>query len=477
MSLDTQTCYSALAARDPRFDGVFFVGVSTTGIYCRPVCPARTPARERCAFFTRAAEAEKAGYRACFRCRPEVAPGQASVDSIPELVKKAVHRIEAGFLNDHSLEDLSRSVGVSSRHLRRAMESQIGVSPAELAQSRRLALAKQLLQDTSLPLTDVAFASGFRSLRRFNATFLERFGRAPSVVRKTHGEASSSALTVRLDYRPPFDWDSLLRFLRGRAIPGVETVSSDEYRRTVEIEGTSGELTVRHAPDRSSLVASVSLSLAPKLPDVVLRLRALFDLDAQPERIASHLEEDDLLRPIVMARPGLRVPGAFDGFELAVRAVLGQQVSVSAATTLSGRLAERFGRDVPGTGRLFPLASRLASSPVEEIRAIGLPGRRAETLRALALAVTRGDLDIEGDSGPGSLTDSLLAIPGIGPWTAQYIVLRVLRWPDAFPAGDLAIRKVLGVRSASQAEERAEAWRPWRAYAVLHLWTSLSQGG
>lgn len=477
MSLDTQTCYSALAARDPRFDGVFFVGVSTTGIYCRPVCPARTPARDRCVFFTRAAEAEKAGFRACFRCRPEVAPGQASVDSIPKLVKTAVRRIEAGFLNDHSIEDLSRSVGVSSRHLRRAMESQLGVSPAELAQSRRLALAKQLLQDTSLPLTDVAFASGFRSLRRFNAAFLERFGRAPSVVRKTHGEASSSALTVRLDYRPPFDWDSLLHFLRGRAIPGVESVHSGEYHRTVEIDGTSGELTVRREPDRPALVASVSLSLAPRLPDIVLRLRALFDLDAQPERISSHLEGDELLGPLVVARPGLRVPGAFDGFELAVRAVLGQQVSVGAATTLSGRMVKRFGREVPGSGRLFPTAGRLAALPVEEIRSIGLPGRRAETIRNLALAVRRGDLDLEGESDPRSLIESLLSIPGIGSWTAQYIVLRALRWPDAFPAGDLALRKVLGVRSATEAEKRAEAWRPWRAYGVLHLWTSLSQGG
>jgi AraC family transcriptional regulator of adaptative response / DNA-3-methyladenine glycosylase II len=495
--LDPATCYRALTAHDARFDGAFFIGVTTTGVYCRPVCPARVPAADRCRFFRLAAEAERAGFRACFRCRPELAPGfvaegsteHASVDAIARLVGAAAARIDAGYLNEASVDDLADELGVTSRHLRRAMEARLGVTPVELAQTKRLALAKHLLQETALPLGDVAFASGFASVRRFNALFQERFGRAPSVVRRERRvpepEQAEDSISLRLDHRPPFDWDALLSFLAGRAIPGVERVSQGAYHRGVTLGGRSGWLSVRRDPKRNALRASVSLSLAPVLTAVVARLRALFDLDAQPSVIAEHLGRDPLLAPLVAAHPGLRVPGAFDGFEMAVRAVLGQQVSVAAATTLSGRLVQRFGlrSSVDGTGeklgvsRQFPPASRLADASVDEIAALGMPGARARTILELSRAISREELRLTPGVTPSEVIEKLQSLPGVGPWTAHYVALRALRWPNAFPAADLGVRKALGVSSVRAAEERAARWEPWRAYAVLHLWTSLSNGG
>lgn len=482
MTLDADTCYRALRARDGRFDGVFFVGVQTTGIYCRPVCPARTPGRDRCVFFERPALAERAGFRACFRCRPELAPGGAPVDSVPRLVRSAVDRIEAGCLNEGSVDELAASLGVTSRHLRRAMEAEIGLTPVEVAQTRRLSLAKQLLQDTALPLAEIAFAAGFSSVRRFNALFQARFGRPPSALRRENGPgAGGDGIALRLDYRPPLDWGALLGFLAGRAIPGVEVVDGGEYCRAVELGGEVGWIAVRLDADRPALRARVSLSLSSKLMIVVARLRALFDLDAQPAVVAAHLGREPILAELVAQRPGLRVPGAFDGFETAVRAVLGQQVSVRAATTLSGRLAQRFGRqvalDVAGVERLFPTAAELAGAPADEVAAIGIPATRARTIVELARAFAEGRVALSGGAAPEDVIASLVVLPGIGPWTAHYIAMRVLRWPDAFPAGDLAVRKALGVTTVRAAEERAEAWRPWRAYAVLHLWTGLPGGG
>ncbi|HSP80364.1 MAG TPA: AlkA N-terminal domain-containing protein, partial [Myxococcaceae bacterium] len=373
-TLEVDTCYRALTARDRRFDGLFFVGVTSTGIYCRPVCTARTPRRERCTFYRTAAEAEREGFRACLLCRPELAPGSAPVDSVPRLVAAAVSRIEGGFLNESSLEDLASELGVTSRHLRRAMESELGVSPVELAQSRRLALAKQLLQDTSLPVTEVAFASGFQSVRRFNALFQARFGRPPGALRHERGEAlGCRSFALRLDYRPPFDWGALLGFLRGRAIPGAEHVRDSEYRRTVRLGGKTGWLAVRQDAKRPALLAELSLSLAGVLMPVVARLRALFDLDAQPAVIAECLRRDELLTERLQAHPGLRVPGAFEPFELAVRAILGQQVSVRAATTLAGRLVARFGEPFAGPSaelcQLFPQPGTLAAATEGELAA------------------------------------------------------------------------------------------------------------
>jgi AraC family transcriptional regulator, regulatory protein of adaptative response / DNA-3-methyladenine glycosylase II len=481
--------YRALASRDPRFDGIFYVGVSTTGIYCRPICSARTPGRDRCTFFASPAAAEKAGFRACFRCRPELAPGRSHQDALPRLVSNAVDRIEQGFLNEHDVDRLASELGVTGRHLRRAMARQIGVTPVELAQSRRLALAKRLLQDTRLGLAEVAFASGFQSVRRFNALFRARFDRSPSDLRRQHGTAEPAprTLSLRLDYRPPLELPALLAFLRDRAIPGVERVAEGSYRRVVEIDGQTGTVAVGPDPQRPALWVNVSLSLlgvfppqagrpawGPRLMKLAARLRHLFDLDAQPHAIAEVLLRDPRLAPLVRRRPGLRVPGSLDPFETTVRAVLGQQVSVRAATTLAGRLAARFGRPIQGEDPLlthrFPTAAELARAPVEAIAAIGLPRARAQSVQAVAAAFAAGGLDLDD---PEALTAQLVALPGIGPWTASYVAMRAARQPDAFPASDLGIRRALGNIGAREAEARSQRWRPFRSYAVLHLWTSL----
>lgn len=478
MPLDADTCYRALCARDPRFDGVFYVAVSTTGIYCRPVCPARPPAQERCAFYVRAAEAERAGFRACFRCRPELAPGLSSVDAVSRLARAAAARIDAGYLNRRSVDDLATALGVTARHLRRAMETELGVSPVELAQTKRLGLAKQLIQDSAMPLSDVAYAAGFSSIRRFDAVFQERFGRPPSALRRAHTAGQregEEGIPLRLDYRPPLDWGALLRFLHGRAIPGVEQVEKVEgegtgvYRRSVRIGDSVGWVVAWADPRRSALQVRVSSTLAGVLMDVVVRLRALFDLDARPELIAAHLGPDPVLGPAVAARPGLRVPGAFDPFEMAVRAILGQQVSVQAATTLAGRLVARFGTSVEG-GFLFPTAAMLAAADVADIRSVGLTATRAATVGALARAIDGGAVELTDTTDPERTIAALQTLPGIGPWTAHYLGMRALRWPDAFPAGDLVICKALGVSSARGAEQRAAPWRPWRAYAAMYLW-------
>jgi AraC family transcriptional regulator of adaptative response / DNA-3-methyladenine glycosylase II len=491
VSLNADTCYRALCARDGRFDGVFFVAVKTTGIYCRPVCRARTPGQDRCVFYRTPVEAERDGFRACFRCRPELAPGNSPVDSVPRLVEQAVARIEAGFLNEGSLDELALALGVTGRHLRRAVRTELGVTPVALAQSRRLALAKQLLQDTALPLAEVAFASGFASVRRFNALFQARFGRAPSALRREHAaDEAPAAIVLRLDYRPPLDWDALLGFLAGRAIPGAEEVTLGRYRRTVRIASTSGWVEVERDPlskpsaspadgvSHPTLRATVSLSLASVLMQVVARLRALFDLDAHPSVIHAHLARDHALVPLLERHPGLRVPGALDGFETAVRAILGQQVSVRAATTLSGRLIERFGEPIetphPRLGRLFPRPEVLAQASEDEIAGLGMPGARARTVIALSRAVAGNELRLDRFSPIDTVRERLQALPGVGDWTAQYIAMRVLGWPDAFPAGDLGLRQALGGISTREIERQAERWRPWRAYAAIHLWTNLT---
>ncbi len=480
--MSADACYRALRTRDSRFDGVFYVGVKTTGVYCRPVCPAKTPAATRCEFFARAAQAEQAGFRACLRCRPELAPGLAPVDAVSRLVQLSAAQIQSGYLNDHSLEALAAELGVSSRHLRRAVQAQLGVSPVRLAGSRRLALAKQLLQDTQLPLAEVAFAAGFGSVRRFNAALQAAFGRAPSALRRARATASGTALiSLRLDYRPPLDWQALLGFLRQRALLGVELVSEQRYLRSVTLGDQTGWIAVSAEPERAALQLQVSPSLVSQLLPLIARVRALFDLDARPDVIAAQLQTSALLGASVKRRAGLRVPGAFDGFETAVRAVLGQQVSVRGATTLAARLVERFGaplRAAPeGVASLFPAARVLAQASVSQVRTIGLPAARAKTIVLLAEAVTSGKLTLQTGEDPAEFMAELQRIAGIGPWTAQYLAMRVLRWPDAFPSGDLAVRKALGVDSARQAEACARDWQPFRAYAVMHLWSSLSDGG
>jgi AraC family transcriptional regulator of adaptative response / DNA-3-methyladenine glycosylase II len=484
MTLDPDACYRAVTARDARFDGLFFVCVKTTGIYCRPVCRARTPGRDRCLFVRTAAEAEHAGFRACFRCRPELAPGAAPLDAVPRLVAATVARIDAGGLADGNLADLARELGVSDRHLRRAVRAELGVSPVELAQSRRLALARQLLAETALPVTEVAFAAGFRSLRRFNAVFRARCGRAPSQVRShvRRGHASDT-LTLTLSYRPPYDWEAMLGYLAARAVPGVEQVdrAAAVYRRTVRMGAHRGWLAVAPASGGGSghghaLRAEISLSLCRALVPLTARLRRLFDLDAHPGAIAAHLGADPRLAAHVEARPGLRVPGAFDGFEAAVRAIVGQQVSVAAATTLAGRLASALGEPArtphAALARFSARPADVAVASEQELAALGLPLRRARTLRAVAQAVRARELSFEPGAEPERLIEQLIAMAGIGPWTAHTLAMRALGWPDAFPESDLGLLKALGVASGRQARALAEPWRPWRAYGATHLWTA-----
>jgi AraC family transcriptional regulator of adaptative response / DNA-3-methyladenine glycosylase II len=476
---DPDSCYRALAARDARFDGLFFTGVKSTGIYCRPVCGVKTPRRSSCVFFATAAAAEAAGFRPCLRCRPELAPYALQQN----LAHAIWQRIAAGALNEEGeggmLERLAAEIGLSSRQVRRILLAHFGVTPIELAQTQRLLFAKKLLQETGLAMPEVAFAAGFRSLRRFNALFASRYRMAPSQLRRAVGkdreDSETGALTMRLAYRPPYAWDAILAYFARRGIPGVETALADgSYARSVRIGDVSGWLRVSHLPQRRQLRLDVDPALAPALMPLTSRVRAQFDLDADPAQIAAHLERDGLLAPLLSGLPGLRLPGAFDAFELAVRAVLGQQISVAGATTLAGRLAARFGHQVAtpfeAVGLHFPAPAELAEAPVEAIAALGMPGSRAKTVSALARFVAEGGLRFAPGMPLAQAVARLKTVPGIGEWTAQYIALRGLRHPDAFPAGDLGLQKALQLQGERALLARAAAWSPWRGYAAMLLW-------
>ncbi|MEP7000673.1 MAG: AlkA N-terminal domain-containing protein [bacterium] len=480
MRLDQDVCTRALEARDARFDGVFFVGITSTGIYCRPICPARATLRKNRRFFSHAAAAERSGFRPCLRCRPELAPGLARVDAVPRLAQTAARRIAAGALNGDGVDDLAASLGVTSRQLRRAMQQELGVTPIELAQTHRLLLSKQLLTDTRLPIAQVAYASGFQSLRRFNALFLERYRLSPQSLRRTRAKSATSEVladgdTVRLTlaYRPPFAWDAMLRFLAARAAPAAEYVDEHEYARTLTVDGHSGVIRVTHLAAQFALRLEVGASLLPVLLAVTARVRRLFDLDAEPETIAAHLSANGF-GSISGDERGIRVPGAADSFELAIRAILGQQVSVKGASTLMSRLTETYGEpmqtDHPRLTRLAATAERLSKSTPAEIARIGIPMARAATIYALACEVAAERLAIEPDSDARFLTRQLLELPGIGPWTAEYIMMRAVHWPDAFPASDLVLRRAAGDLTPAQLVKAAEHWRPWRSYAAMHLW-------
>jgi AraC family transcriptional regulator of adaptative response / DNA-3-methyladenine glycosylase II len=471
--MDDDAKYRALVAHDARFDGVFFVGVTTTGIYCRPVCRARTPGRDRCVFFRSAALAERAGFRACFRCRPELAPGIASVDAVSTLARTASARIEAGALNDASLDDLARDLGVSSRHVRRALQREVGVSPAELAETARLALAKQLLHDEPMTMTSIAYASGFSSVRRFNAAFRARFDRAPSSLQKRKAEPAHGTIALTLGHRAPIAWSALLEFLAVRATPGVEHVDLDAmtYARTVDLDSRRGFIVARRHASRDAIVVEATAPLARSLMTIASRARRLFDLDAEPHAIERHLARDVALRPLVKRSPGLRVPGAWDGFEIAARAVLGQQISVRAATTLAGRFARAFGDTIEtphaDLAVAFPTAAAVAGASHAAIRAIGVTDVRARTLAALAESFAKGRIALDGD--PKAAREALESIDGIGPWTTEYVAMRAMRAPDAFPHGDLVLARALSLAPRAL-RDRSAAWSPWRAYAAMHLW-------
>lgn len=478
--IDDNAAYSALKSHDPRFDGVFFVGVTSTGIYCRPICPAKVPKRENCVFFENAGAAEKASFRPCLRCRPELAPGKAPVDQAHRLAHAIVRRIDEGLADEGAgLEEIAEEFGLSSRQLRRVVQQELGVSPIELIQTRRLLLAKQLLTETKLPIIDVAFASGFSSLRRFNDAFSTRYRMPPSRLRKEAAtgqpDVTTASSTLQLGYRSPYNWQSMLKFLSGRMITEVEHVTADSYARTVRFGGHTGWITVTHAEEKHALVVEFSHTLSPVLPALLGRLRAMFDLDARPDLIAEHLAKDPTLHDAVLANPGLRVPGAFDGFEMAVRAILGQQITVVAATKIACRFALAFGEKVetpfPELTRLTPLPEKVARATLEDVASLGIIRTRSASIIALAQAFHSGALVLAPGANPETTIPQLVALPGIGPWTAHYIAMRALRWPDAFPKEDIAVRNNLGGVSAKQAEEMSQAWRPWRSYAVLHVWS------
>ncbi len=474
MELDSDACFRAVRARDRRFDGRFFVAIASTAIYCRPICPARPAKRENMRFYTSAAAAEGAGFRPCMRCRPERAPGLASVDAVSRLVGAAIAGIEEHALSSARVGDLAASLGVSDRHLRRVTESELGVSPIELAQTQRLLLAKRLLSETALSQTEIAFASGFGSVRRFNALFKSRYGLSPRALR---GSADIAAgLHCQLDFRPPFAWQTLLDYLRTRAIPGVEAADATHYRRTVAIEDHRGWIAVSLGKKHNALDVEISPSLAPVIGAVIVRVKRLFDLGAVPDAVSALLSQDPLLAKAVRRIPGLRVAGAFDGFELAVRAILGQQVSVKGATTLAGRWAQAFGAEIatpfPDLNRLTPTAGRMAAVGADEIAALGIVGARARCLAVLAPAVLDRKVMLTYAANVEEQIEALMQLPGIGPWTAQYIAMRALHWPDAFPSGDLMLMRAANA-TQKQLEQLAEAWRPWRAYATHYLWHTL----
>jgi AraC family transcriptional regulator, regulatory protein of adaptative response / DNA-3-methyladenine glycosylase II len=484
MDMDDDACYRAIETRDHRFDGRLFVAVTTTGIYCRPFCPARTPKRKNVRFFHTAAAAQEAGFRPCLRCRPETSPELAFWRGSSNTVSRALGLIEAGALDDANVEALAARLGIGERQLRRLFKQHLGASPISIAQTRRILLAKQLIQDTRLPMTEVAAASGFGSIRRFNEIFQQLFRRPPKALRRTgvadQAVGTTGAVVVNLGYRHPYDWDAILSFLGARAIPGIEVVQSGRYARTIAIDDGRGVLVVEPA-DRNCLKATVRFPNLKNLPAIIARARRVFDLAADPQAIGAHLSQDPVLAPLVAARPGLRVPGAWDGFELAVRAILGQQITVSAATRLAGKLVSFHGENIvdpvargQGLTHVFPTPAQLAGV---DLAAIGMPKARRTALSSLAAAVVADPLIF----GPRrSLEDAvaqLRSLPGIGEWTAQYIAMRELREPDAFPAADIGLMRAMsdarGVRpSPAELLAHAERWRPWRAYAALHLWAS-----
>ncbi|MEJ2157744.1 MAG: AlkA N-terminal domain-containing protein [Desulfobacteraceae bacterium] len=481
MLLDRRICDRARQARDPRFDGLFFTGVLSTGIYCRPICPAPEPKPENVVYFPTAAAAAHAGLRPCLRCRPEASPGSPAWNGTSTTVSRAMVLIRQGALNEGSVSDLATRLGVGDRHLRRLFKFHVGVSPTVLATTQKILFSKKLLTETAMAISEIAFASGFGSIRRFNAAFRKIYGKAPSGLRQAKDSQVAQAearfqCELTLSYRPPFDWPRMLAFFGERAIPGVECVDDGVFHRTIRINDTVGRISVTHAKEGSALKLGVALSDSRELLPLVERVRRMFDLDANVAAIQDVLSADPLLGKILEHHPGIRLPGAWDPFETAVRAVVGQQISVKGARTIIGRIAEKAGprcdhSGIAGLTRFFPTAEQLCAC---DLGIVGMPSKRVATIRALSEAVANGKIVLQVNDALENFISALTRIPGIGDWTAQYIAMRALGEPDAFPAADLGIVKALqeGHRrpTPKQVQQRAEAWRPWRAYAAIALW-------
>lgn len=474
MQLDFDACYEAIRARDARFDGRFFTAVRSTGIYCRPICPARTPGRTKVTFFPFAAAAEGAGFRACRRCRPDRSPDSPDWDWRGDLIGRALRLISSGVADTEGIPGVADRLGVSERHLRRLFVTELGAAPGAVARTHRNQLARRLIEESSMSLSDVAHASGFASIRRFNQSIREAFGRTPSELRAASGSRTRSGCTLRLPYRKPLDTQHLFAYLAGRATPGVEEVQERVYRRTISLGQARGIVAIELAGDEIFLEAR--LDDVSGLASVVRRARHMLDLDADPAAISGHLLRDPKLRRTIGRFPGLRVPGSFDGFELAVRAILGQQVSVKAATTLAGRLASTFGDKLEepegSLTHYFPRPEALVDAPVESI---GLPTKRASTVRVLSEAIASGSLALDGTADHEVVKARLLELPGFGPWTVSYIAMRALRDPNAFPASDLGIKHAFKKLNITD-KNRPERWSPWRAYATMYLWAGLATG-
>ncbi|HEX4353890.1 MAG TPA: AlkA N-terminal domain-containing protein [Polyangiales bacterium] len=475
-TLDREVCYRALRSRDARFDGHFYTGVVSTGIYCRPICPARTPKLENCVFLPSAAAAHQMGFRPCLRCRPEIAPGLAGWRGSANTVSRALSLIAQGSFDEGGIDALADRLGVGARHLRRLFDRHVGATPVSVVQAHRILFAKKLLNETSLSMAEVASAAGFGSIRRFNDVFQKTYKRAPSTFRRAAAaDGGDGALSLKLPYSPPYDWPGMLAFFAARAIPGVERVQGDSYVRTFVLGEARGKIEVSPLRGQPQLLARIRTNDVTALGAIVTRLRHMFDLDADIAAIDSHLASDARLSARVRARPGVRVPGAWDSFELAVRAVLGQQVSVRAATTMAGRLVSAFGRPLDEVGSepnlLFPAPSVLASA---DLSRLGLTRARSATLNALGAAVAREPNLLQSAATLDETVARLAQLPGFGAWTAHYVAMRALREPDAFPASDLGLLRALatdaGRPTPKAASQLAEAWRPWRAYAALRLW-------
>jgi AraC family transcriptional regulator of adaptative response / DNA-3-methyladenine glycosylase II len=478
MGLDPAVCYRAVLARDARHDGRFFTCVKTTGIYCRPICPARPPKRDNCIFVPTAAAAQESGFRACLRCRPESSPDLDAWRGTSATVSRALKLIESGALDGDDIASLAERLQIGERQLRRLFRQHIGAAPVTVAQTRRVLLAKQLIHQTDLSMIEIALASGFGSVRRFNETFQDLYHRPPSELRRRAATKSlAPEISLLLPYHPPYDWAAMIRFLQARAIAGLEAVTKDGYSRVIELDGVTGSIIVTHAPDHSALRVVVRFPRLNDLPVIITRIRRMFDLSADPGAIASALSSDPALTPLVSAHPGLRVPGGWDGFEIAVRAILGQQITLKAATQLAGRIVSAVGTqitpgvDTPGLTHAFPSPARVSANTLDSLR---IPQSRAAALLGVATAAAKDPHLFDPRRDLDEAVAHLRNLPGIGEWTAQYIAMRALGESDAFLAGDVAVRRNLAARglefTTSQLLARAEQWRPWRAYAVLHLW-------